>query len=181
MEELLDLQQDPATRDSVLMTTLGRLVTWARRHSTARLTLGMACCSIDMPGGALARAGLEGTSEVAVSPRHADLMLVAGPISAMIAPRVRMLYEQMPEPRHVVAIGACACGGGPFALPGSSVVPGLDLVIPVDVHVPGCPPETGSLIAALLQVRDLMRRERLGDRRRSTTRPALRRSTGRIE
>ena len=139
----------------VALTTLNRVLDHGRARSFWPLTMGLACCAIEMmaSGGArfdLARFGYE---VFRPSPRHADLMIVAGTLTKKMAPIVKRIYEQMPEPKYVIAMGSCAIGGGPFA--GSySVVDGVDCFLPVDVYLPGCPPRPEALFDACLKLRE---------------------------
>jgi NADH-quinone oxidoreductase subunit B len=147
-------------RSGVLVAPLQSLMNWARGHSMWPLTFGTACCAIEMMTCGSARYD---TDRFGIffrhSPRQADCMIVAGTINLKMAPRMKLLYEQMAEPRYVIAMGSCAIGGGPFA-DGYNVVIGVDQVIPVDVYVPGCPPRPESLIHGLVT---LMERNAAGE------------------
>ncbi len=140
---------------SVILTTLDDFVDKGRARSFWPLTMGLACCAIEMMacGGArfdLARFGYE---VFRPSPRHADLMIVAGTMTKKMAPVVKRVYEQMPEPKYVIAMGNCAISGGPFA--GSyAVANGCDWLLPVDVYLPGCPPRPEALLDACLKLRE---------------------------
>lgn len=135
-----------------LVAPLQHLLNWARGHSMWPLTFGTACCAIEMMTVGSARYD---TDRFGIffrnSPRQADCMIVAGTINIKMAPRLKTLYDQMAEPKYVIAMGSCAVGGGPFAH-GYNVVNGVDLIVPVDVYVPGCPPRPEALIHALLTV-----------------------------
>ena len=137
----------------VLLTTVEKLVNWTRKSSLWPATFGLACCAIEMMAtGAgrydLARFGME---VFRASPRQADLMIVAGRVSQKMAPVLRQIYDQMPEPKWVIAMGACAsCGNGIFN--NYAIVQGVDEIVPVDVYVPGCPPRPESLIYGILQL-----------------------------
>ena len=125
----------------------------ARANSLWPLTFGLACCAIEMMAAGAARFDLDrfGAGVFRPSPRQCDLMIVAGTISIKMAPAVVRLYEQMPAPKWVMAMGNCAISGGPFYYPGQyAIVPGADLIIPVDVYVPGCPPRPETLIEGIL-------------------------------
>src|SRR5216110_502656 len=128
------------------------LVKWARRNSIWPLTFGLACCAIEMMATGASRYDLArfGAEVFRASPRQADLMIVAGRVSYKMAPVVRHIYDQMPEPKWVIAMGACASCGGVFN--NYAIVQGVDEVIPVDVYVPGCPPRPESLIYGILQL-----------------------------
>ncbi len=140
---------------NVILTTVDTVVDMGRARSFWPLTMGLACCAIEMMacGGArfdLARFGYE---VFRPAPRHADLMIVAGTVTKKMAPLVKRVYEQMPEPKYVIAMGNCAISGGPFA--GSySVAPGCDWFLPVDVYLPGCPPRPEALLDACLKLRE---------------------------
>lgn len=136
---------------NLLVTTLNKAVNWARTRSMWPATFGLACCAIEMmaTGAAhhdLARFGME---VFRASPRQADLMIVAGRVSQKMAPVLRQIYDQMAEPKWVISMGSCANIGGPFAY-AYSVLPGVRLIIPVDVYVPGCPPRPESLLQGLM-------------------------------
>ena len=137
---------------SFLTGRLEDLVKWARRHSVWPATFGLACCALEMmaAGAAhydLARYGME---VFRASPRQADLMIVAGRLSQKMAPVIRQLYDQMPEPKWVISMGACATSGGVFN--NYAIVQGCNQVIPVDVYVPGCPPRPEAVLYAILQL-----------------------------
>src|SRR5438445_2901357 len=138
--------------DGVLLANVEKLVNWTRKSSLWPATFGLACCAIEMmtfgaPRFDSARFGME---VFRASPRQADLMIVAGRVSQKMAPVVRQIYDQMPEPKWVIAMGACASCGGVFN--NYAIVQGVDEVIPVDVYVPGCPPRPESLIYGILQL-----------------------------
>jgi NADH-quinone oxidoreductase subunit B len=139
-------------RSGVLVAPLQFLMNWARGHSMWPMTFGTACCAIEMMSCGSARYD---TDRLGIffrnSPRQADCMIVAGTINLKMVPRMKLLYEQMAAPKYVIAMGSCAIGGGPFSM-GYNVVNGVDMVIPVDVYVPGCPPRPEALINALLTV-----------------------------
>ncbi|HBT46312.1 MAG TPA: NADH-quinone oxidoreductase subunit B [Peptococcaceae bacterium] len=140
---------------NVLLASVEKLLNYCRAHSFWPLTFGLACCAIEMmaAGGArydIARFGYE---VFRPSPRQADLMIVAGTVTKKMAPLVRRLYDQMPAPKWVVAMGSCSISGGPF-VDSYNVVPGVDTLVPVDVYIPGCPPRPEALINGLLKLRD---------------------------
>ncbi len=142
--------------DSVAVTTLEEAINWARRSSIWPVTFGVACCAIEMMSTGASRYDLDrfGAGAFRPSPRQADLMIVAGTITYKMASRVRRLYDQMPEPKFVIAMGACTIGGGPYFEYGYHVVKGVDLVVPVDVYVPGCPPRPDALLEGLMRLQD---------------------------
>jgi NADH-quinone oxidoreductase subunit B len=136
----------------ILLTSVEKLVNWTRKSSLWPATFGLACCAIEMmttgaPRYDLARFGME---VFRPSPRQADLMIVAGRLSQKMAPVIRQLYDQMPEPKWVISMGACATSGGVFN--NYAIVQGCNQVIPVDVYVPGCPPRPEAVLYAILQL-----------------------------
>jgi NADH-quinone oxidoreductase subunit B len=136
---------------NVAVTSLSRLYNWGRRNSMWPLLFGLACCAIEMIGTAASRFDLSrfGMEVMRATPRQADLVIVSGTVTKkMVVPIVR-LYNQMPEPKYVLAMGACASGGGPFK-EGYNVVSGIDKYLPVDVYVPGCPPTPQALLYGLI-------------------------------
>ena len=143
-----------ASPPNLLTTTLDFAARWARTRSMFPVTFGLACCAIEMmaTGAAhydLARFGME---VFRASPRQADLMIVAGRVSQKMAPVLRQVYDQMPEPKWVVSMGACASTGGMFN--NYALVQGVDQVVPVDIYVPGCPPGPQSLMHGILTLHD---------------------------
>jgi len=142
---------------SVAITSIDRIYNWGRRSSVWPLMFGLACCAIEMICTAASRYDFSrfGMEVMRPSPRQADMMLVSGTVTKKMAPTIVRLYNQMPEPKYVVAMGACASGGGPFK-EGYSVVSGVDKLIPVDVYIPGCPPTPQALINGLIKLQELI-------------------------
>ena len=138
-------------KQGVLVTTIEELYNWGRRSSIWPMQFGLACCAIEMIATTMARYDLArfGAEVFRPSPRQADLMIISGTVTKKMAPQVVRLYNQMAEPRYVIAMGACAISGGPFK-EGYNVLKGIDRYIPVDVHIPGCPPRPEALIQAFM-------------------------------
>jgi NADH-quinone oxidoreductase subunit B len=145
--------------EGFVTTTLENAVNWARQGSLWPMTFGLACCAIEMMATGASRYDIDrfGAGAFRATPRQADLMIVAGTVNHKMADRVRRLYNQMPEPKFVIAMGACTCGGGPYYKYGYNVVKGVDLVVPVDVYVPGCPPRPEALLEGLMRIQDKVR------------------------
>jgi NADH-quinone oxidoreductase subunit B len=140
-------------RQGVVATSLQELYNWGRKSSLWPLNFGLACCAIEMIATTMARYDLArfGAEVFRPSPRQADLMIVAGTVTKKMAPQVVRLYNQMPEPKYVISMGACAISGGPFKR-GYNVLKGIDRYIPVDVYIPGCPPRPEALIDAFMML-----------------------------
>jgi NADH-quinone oxidoreductase subunit B len=139
---------------SFILTSVDYVFNWARKSSIWPLTFGLACCAIEMIAGSAARFDIArfGAEVFRPSPRQADLMIVAGTVTLKMAPVLKRLYEQMPEPKWVLAMGACSSVGGPFNT--YSVLQGVDKVVPVDVYVTGCPPRPENLFYGLMKLQD---------------------------
>lgn len=135
----------------VAITTLDKIYNWSRRNSLWPMMFGLACCAIEMIGTAASRYDFSrfGMEVMRPSPRQADVMIVSGTVTKKMIPTIVRLYNQMGEPKYVVAMGSCASGGGPFK-EGYNVVPGVDRFIPVDVYIPGCPPTPQALLHGLI-------------------------------
>ncbi|MGD0739725.1 MAG: NADH-quinone oxidoreductase subunit B [Terracidiphilus sp.] len=138
-------------KQGIFVTTIEELYNWGRRSSVWPMQFGLACCAIEMIATTMARYDLArfGAEVFRPSPRQADLMIVSGTVTKKMAPQVVRLYNQMAEPRYVIAMGACAISGGPFKQ-GYNVLKGIDRYIPVDVHIPGCPPRPEALLQAFM-------------------------------
>jgi len=141
----------PEMEGQVAITTLDKVYNWSRRNSIWPMMFGLACCGIEMICAATSRYDFSrfGMEVMRPSPRQSDLMIVSGTVTKKMIPQIVRLYNQMPEPKYVLAMGACASGGGPFK-EGYSVVDGVDKFIPVDVYVPGCPPTPQALLHGLI-------------------------------
>jgi len=147
--------------EGILFTQLDKVVNWARKSSVWPLGFGLACCAIEMMSMAAARYDVArfGAEVFRASPRQADLMIVAGRVSKKMAPVLKRIYDQMPEPKWVISMGACASCGGEFN--DYAIVQGVDTVVPVDVYVPGCPPRPEALIYGIMKLQDKIDRMRL--------------------
>jgi NADH-quinone oxidoreductase subunit B len=151
----------PVHRGGFLLTQVDRVLTWARANSLWPLTFGTSCCAIEMMSTGASRHDWSrfGFEVARATPRQADMIVVAGTITFKMATRLRLLYAQMPEPKWVLAMGACATSGGPFFYESYSVVKGVDKVLPVDVYLPGCPPRPEALLHALMKLQEQIKRE----------------------
>lgn len=146
----------------MLLTTIEDLYNWGRKNSVWPLQFGLACCAIEMIAASMARFDIArfGSEVFRASPRQADLMIVSGTVTKKMAPQVVRLYNQMPEPKYVIAMGACAISGGPFKQ-GYNVLKGVDRFLPVDVHIPGCPPRPEALLHGLMQLQEKISKQQL--------------------
>lgn len=152
--------------ENVVTTTLEQVLNWSRQASIWPMTFGVACCAIEMMSAGAGRFDMDrfGAGAFRASPRQSDLMIVAGTITYKMASRIHRLYEQMPEPKYVIAMGACAIGGGPYFDHGYNVVRGVDLIVPVDVYIPGCPPRPESLLEGLMRLQEKIKGHRIARR-----------------
>jgi NADH-quinone oxidoreductase subunit B len=156
-----DTLQDPnyqipgEMQSNVLITSIDKIYNWGRRSSIWPMMFGLACCAIEMICTAASRYDLSrfGMEVMRPSPRQSDLMIVSGTVTKKMIPVIVRLYNQMPEPKYVMAMGACASGGGPFK-EGYNVVSGVDKFVPVDVYVPGCPPTPQALLHGLIKLQE---------------------------
>ncbi|MFQ5407401.1 MAG: NADH-quinone oxidoreductase subunit B [Anaerolineales bacterium] len=142
-------------QSQVTITSLDKIYNWGRRNSIWPMMFGLACCAIEMICTAASRYDLArfGMEVMRPSPRQSDLMIVSGTVTKKMIPQIVRLYNQMPEPKYVMAMGACASGGGPFK-EGYNVVSGVDKFVPVDVYVPGCPPTPQALLHGLIKLQE---------------------------
>lgn len=157
LETLIEENEDAKyfMANHVAFTTIEKAIDYCRSNSLWPVSFGLACCAIEMmaSGGARYDISRFGYEVFRPSPRQADVMIVAGTVTDKMAPLLRRLYDQMPEPKYVIAMGSCAISGGPFA-DSYSVVRGVDELVPVDVFVPGCPPRPEALIDGFLALKD---------------------------
>jgi NADH-quinone oxidoreductase subunit B len=149
-------------KSNVAITTLDRMYNWSRARSVWPMMFGLACCAIEMIVTAASRYDQSrfGMEVFRPSPRQADMMIVSGTVTKKMVPQIVRLYNQMPEPRYVVAMGACASGGGPFK-EGYNVVDGIDKFVPVDVYIPGCPPTPQALLHGFMTLHKKIEKQSL--------------------
>lgn len=154
----------PELSSNVFITTIDKFYNWGRKRSMWPMMFGLACCAIEMICVAAGRYDLArfGAELMRPSPRQADLMIVSGTVTKKMVPTIVRLYNQMPEPKYVLAMGACATSGGPFK-EGYNVVSGIDKFLPVDVYVPGCPPKPEALLHGLLRLFEKIEKQSIRD------------------
>jgi len=162
--EEAEIKNDPRVpaelNNNVFITTLDKIYNWGRKRSMWPMLFGLACCAIEMICTAASRHDLArfGWELMRPSPRQADLMIVSGTVTKKMVPQIVRLYNQMPEPRYVIAMGACATSGGPFK-EGYNVVSGIDKFIPVDVYITGCPPRPEALLHGFVKLQEKIERQ----------------------
>src|SRR5215813_1061228 len=162
MSEIDEQLRTELQRQGVWVTSMQDLYNWGRKNSIWPLQFGLACCAIEMIATAASRYDIArfGGEVFRPSPRQADLMIVAGTVTKKMAPQIVRLYNQMADPKYVIAMGACAISGGPFKQ-GYNVLKGIDRYIPVDVHIPGCPPRPEALIHAFMTLQNKIEEQSL--------------------
>ena len=160
-EEEVDLSPEATAKAGVILSSLDWIYNWSQSNSVWPLQFGLACCAIEMIGTAGSRHDIArfGAEVFRPSPRQSDLMLVSGTVTKKMAPQVVRIYNQMPEPKYVIAMGACAISGGPFKQ-GYNVLKGIDRYIPVDVYLPGCPPRPEALLHALMTLQKKIKQQK---------------------
>lgn len=147
---------------NILVTTTEKFLNWARESSLWYMTFGLACCAIEMMATGASRYDFDRLGMIfRASPRQCDLMIVAGTVTLKMAPCVKRLYEQMAEPRYVLAMGSCATCGGPYTYNSYSVLLGVDKIIPVDVYVPGCPPRPEALMEGAMKLMGKIKKQKI--------------------
>src|ERR1700686_3533968 len=149
-------------KQGIWVTSMQELYNWGRKNSIWPLQFGLACCAIEMIATAASRYDLArfGGEVFRPSPRQADLMIVAGTVTKKMAPQIVRLYNQMPDPKYVISMGACAISGGPFKQ-GYNVLKGIDRYIPVDIYIPGCPPCPEALLNGLMALQQKIRGQKI--------------------
>ena len=140
-------------KDNIVVEKLDTLINWSRANSQWYFQFGLACCAIEMMAAAGPRHDLERFGMMPrATPRQADVMIVAGTVTLKMADRVKRLYDQMADPKYVISMGSCSNSGGPYWQHGYHVLKGVDIVVPVDVYIPGCPPRPEALIQGVLEL-----------------------------
>ena len=155
-----DPDLDAEIRRNVFITTADALINWGRKSSLWPVRLGLACCAIEMIAAGASRFDIArfGAELFRASPRQADVVLVSGTLTWKMAPVLRRVYDQMPDPKWVISMGTCANSGGTFAM-GYSTVPGVNLIVPVDIYIPGCPPSPDALLDGLVKLQKKVEKE----------------------
>ncbi len=163
LADLFEKDVQELENEGILFSSLEKLVAWGRSNSVWPMTFGLACCAIEMMASTDARNDLArfGSEVFRASPRQADVLIVAGRLSKKMAPVMRRVYDQMPDPKWVISMGACASSGGMFN--NYAIVQNVDSIVPVDIFVPGCPPRPEGLIYGVMQLQKKIRGEAFGD------------------
>ncbi|KAI8640537.1 NADH-ubiquinone oxidoreductase [Parasitella parasitica] len=161
IDQIKDITVTPSNSAEYVLSTVDRVVNWAREGSIWPMTFGLACCAVEMMHCSTPRYDQDRIGIVfRATPRQSDVMIVAGTLTNKMAPALRKVYDQMPEPRWVISMGSCANGGGYYHY-SYSVVRGCDRIVPVDIYVPGCPPTSEALLYGIFQLQKKMRRTKI--------------------
>lgn len=157
-----EIYKDETGRTNFLVSSVDAVANWARSNSLWPLSFGTSCCAIELMSTVSAKYDWSrfGFEVMRASPRQCDLIIVAGTITRKMAPVLKRLYDQMPEPRYVIAMGSCAVSGGPFYYNSYAVVRGVDNIIPVDVYIPGCPPRPEALIHGMMTLQEKIKKSK---------------------
>lgn len=157
-----EIYKDETGRTNFLVSSVDAVANWARSNSLWPLSFGTSCCAIELMSTVSAKYDWSrfGFEVMRASPRQCDLIIVAGTITRKMAPVLKRLYDQMPEPRYVIAMGSCAISGGPFYYNSYAVVRGVDNIIPVDVYIPGCPPRPEALIQGMMTLQEKIKKSK---------------------
>ncbi len=149
--------------ENVVFSTVDEMINWCRLSSIWPMTFGLACCAIEMMAVGAGQYDMDrfGAGAFRATPRQSDLMIVAGTVTYKMAIRIKRLYEQMPDPKYVMALGVCASAGGPYYEHGYHVLKGVDKIVPVDIYVPGCPPRPEALFDGLLKLQEKIRHQKV--------------------
>jgi len=149
----------------IILASADFVLNWAKESSLWPMSFGLACCAIEMMATGAARYDIDrfGAGVFRATPRQCDVMIVAGTVNQKMSKRLRLLYDQMPEPKYVLAMGSCAISGGPYCYDSYNVVKGVDTIVPVDVHIPGCPPRPEALLFGLIKLQEKIKKSSLKD------------------
>jgi NADH-quinone oxidoreductase subunit B len=155
---LLNKLETPMESGNILITGVDTLLNWARLSSLWQMGFGLACCAIEMMAASASHYDMMRFGVIPrPSPRQSDIMIISGTVTLKMASRIKMLYEQMPDPKYIISMGSCSNCGGPYWEHGYHVLKGVDRVIPVDVYVPGCPPRPEALLEGLMKLQEKVR------------------------
>ena len=167
MQENTEIGYNSKIEGDVIHTRVDAALNWFRKNSIWPMPMGLACCAIELMATGASRFDISrfGMEVMRFSPRQSDCMVVAGTVTYKMAMAVKRIYDQMAEPKWVIAMGACTVGGGPYFKWGYHVVKGVDLVVPVDVYVPGCPPRPEALLEGLMRIQDKIRGHKMAKRK----------------
>ena len=163
---LLDKLDKPFDSGNILITGVDTLFNWARLSSLWQMGFGLACCAIEMMAASASHYDMMRFGVIPrPSPRQSDIMIISGTVTLKMASRIKILFEQMPDPKYIISMGSCSNCGGPYWEHGYHVLKGVDRVIPVDVYVPGCPPRPEALIEGLIKLQEKIRNESMAKKK----------------